>query len=158
MKLKSLSHIPVCGDPITSRSDRRRLRIVADGLVELPQLELVEIALRDLADDAGRLASDDCEAWDDHVGGHDCAIENAHVVFDYGKLIDDGVVTDVDVGADSGGLDDGALSDKDVIPDSQGHVGEGTFIHASGRAQTAAFAEETVAANGDGGIAGGRRA
>lgn len=111
--------------PSTSRSDRRRLRIIPDGLVELPQLELIEIALGNLADNAGGLACNDGEAGNHHVRGHNGAVEDAHIVFDNGELVDDGIMTNVNVGADGGSLDDGALADKDVVADSQGHVGKG---------------------------------
>lgn len=107
--------IEISFNNIQYSSNRRRLRIVSHGLVKLPKFELVEIALRDLANDARGLASDNREARDDHVGGHDGAIEYAYIVLDDRKLVDDDVVANVDVGTDGGGLDDSAFADKDVV-------------------------------------------
>lgn len=101
--------------PVCYASDRRRLRIISHRFVQLAKFELVKIALGNLAYDAGGLASDNSEAGYDHVGGHDGAIEDAHVVFDDCKLVDNDVVTDIDVGTDGGGLDNGAFADKNVV-------------------------------------------
>ncbi len=96
--------------PASSR--RRRLRIVPDCLVEVAQLKGVVAALGNLANDAGGLTGDDAEAGDDHVGGNDGAVENAHVVLDDGKLADGDAGANVHMAADGGGLDDGAGADR----------------------------------------------
>ncbi len=95
-----------------------------NSLVELPKLESVVTTLRNLADNAGRLAGDDAEARDDHIGGDDSAIKNADIVFDDGELADDDVLADVDVASDGSGLDDGSLADEDVVAESEGKVGK----------------------------------
>lgn len=107
-------------------SSRQRLGVIPDGLVELPQLELLLAALGDLADDPSRLARDDAEARYDHVGRDDGAVKNAHVVLNDGELADDRVVPYVYVGADAGCLDDGVLSHEDMVAHSEGHIGEDT--------------------------------
>lgn len=124
--------------------------VVSDGLVEFPKLELLLAALGDLADDSGRLAGDDAEARDDHVGRNHGAVEDAHVVLDDGELADDRVVAYVYVGADAGRLHDGVLADEDVVAHAEGHVGEDTFVHAPWGPQTATSTEEAVPADGDG--------
>lgn len=105
-------------------SHRQRLWIIANSLVELPKLESVVTTLRNLADNAGRLAGDDAEARDDHIGGDDSAIKDADIVFDDGELADDDVLADVDVASDGSGLDDGSLADEDVVAESEGEVGK----------------------------------
>lgn len=113
------------------QSSRQRLGVVSNGLVELPKLELLLAALGDLADDPGRLAGDDAEAGDDHVGRDHGAVEDAHVVLYDGELADDGVVSYVYVGADAGRLDDRVLPDEDVVAHAEGHVGEDAAVRGS---------------------------
>lgn len=115
------------------RSSRHRLWVIPDGLVELPQLELLLAALRDLANDSGGLARDNAEARDDHVGRDNGAVEDADVVLYDGELADDGVVAYVYVGADAGRLDDGVLPDEDVVAHAEGHVGEDTAVRGAGQ-------------------------
>jgi len=101
-------------------------RRVADGFVELPQLQGFVGPFRDLADDAGRLAGNDAEAGDDHVGREDGAFQNAHVVLDDGELANHRVLADVDVAPNGSGLDDGARADEDVVAHAERHVGKGS--------------------------------
>jgi hypothetical protein len=96
------------------------LGVVAHSFVQLPQLEGLVSAFGHLADDAGRLASDDAEARYDHVRRHDGSVEDADVVLYDGKLADDDVLADVDVAADGGSLHDGAFTDEDVIAEPEG--------------------------------------
>jgi len=69
----------------------RWCRVVSDRLVQITQFKCFVSALRQLANDSCRLASNDAEAWDDHIGGHDCVVEDSDVIFDDGKLADHNV-------------------------------------------------------------------
>jgi hypothetical protein len=102
------------------------LEIVPDCLVQLPHFEGLVVALRDLTNNTGRLASNNAEAGYDHVGRDDGVVEDPDVFLDDGELADDDVVADMDVGADGGGLDNGALADKDVFGEAHRQVMEGT--------------------------------
>ncbi len=115
--------VRIFGCPLSSC--RQGLGVVADGPVQVAQLKGLVPPLRDLSNEAGGLAGDYTEARDDHVGGHDGAVEDADVVLDDGELSDGDLCADVDVAADGGGLDDGGGADKDVVADAEGHVGEG---------------------------------
>lgn len=116
-----------------SASHLQRLRIVSNGFVELSELEPVVVSLGNLANNAGWLACDNGEAWNDHVWGNDGAIENTDIVLDNGKFVDNGVVANVDVRADTGGLDDGALANKNMVANAKGHVSEDTAADEGGR-------------------------
>lgn len=131
-------------------------------------------ALGHLADDASWLTSDNAEARYDHVGRYDGAIEDADVVLDDGKLADDDSRSDMDVAPDLGGLDDRSRANEDVVVHSQRHIGkdsaqcwwsasEGTtgvgnspLVESSGWPEAAPSAEETIAANGNRCVIGGR--
>ena len=93
----------------------QRLRVVADGLVEILKLESLVAALGDLAHDSGRLTSDDAETRDNHIGRNDSVWQDAHIVLDDCELAHDCVLADVDVRSDGGRLHDGALADKNVV-------------------------------------------
>lgn len=105
-------------------SDWQRLRVVSDGLVEVLQLKSLVSALGHLADDPGGLAGDDAEAGDDHVGGHDGAIENANVILDDGELADDDSSANMYVASDGGGLDHRPLANEDLVAQPEWKVSE----------------------------------
>lgn len=116
-----------------SPSHWQRLRVVSNGFIKFSELEPVVVSLGNLANNAGGLACNNSEAWNNHVWGHDGAIENADIVLDNGKLINNGVVANVDVRTDAGGLDDGALANKDMVANAKGHVSEDTAVDERGR-------------------------
>ncbi len=99
----------------TPSSYRQRLGVVADGLVEVLELEGLMTALRDLADDASWLAGDDAEAGNDHVGRDDGAVEDAYVVLDDGEFAHHNARPNVHVAAYRRRLHHGALAHEDLV-------------------------------------------
>lgn len=83
--------------------------------------------LRDLTDNPGRSTSNDAEAGDDHVRGHDSAVEDSGVVLDDGHLSDDNSLPDMHMAPDACGLNNSVLPNEDMVADPQWQVGKGAM-------------------------------
>lgn len=136
----------------------RRLRVVADGLVQLSQFKRPLTALWNLANHSRWLPRHDRETGYNHKRGHDRVVENLDVVLDDGELVDDAALPDGDMRSNTRRLHHRALPNKNMIPQAQRHVCKDAIVQTAGRAQNDAAGEKAVSADGDGGAAGGRGA
>jgi hypothetical protein len=100
-----------------------------------------------LANDAGRLASDDAEARYDHVGRYYRPFQDSDVVLDDSELANHDVFGDVHVISDGGCLDNGTLADEDVVTDTERHVGECTEMDISIKSAATGLGSSKPSAN-----------
>lgn len=123
--VEARQRVSQCGiAAVDPRSNRHGLRVIADRLVELLELERFVASLRHLPNHPSRPPRDNAEAWDNHVGRNHRAVEDACVVLDNGKFPNGNPLPDVYATADARSLDHCALSDENVLAYPERHVGE----------------------------------